>query len=407
MGKLLIERIKYWSQLFLVPIYGLSFLFPRNKKIWLFGSTFGNRFAENPRYFYLYLSQHKAEEITAVWISRKKEIVRLLSEKGYRAYLKNSIKGFWYCLRGGVYLYDNYPKDISHFLSGGAVKINLWHGLPLKKIQMDNKHDYIRHPRNWKEQVGAIPRRLSDEKPGHFVLTTSRFYEPIFASAFGTSHVIISGYPRCDIFMTDDIKNVLTPIEKRSLEIIRQCRKKKNKIILYMPTFRDSEIEFFETVKLEELEEFLREKNYFFCVKLHCKSKLKKRFMEIKSAHIHIIPSEADPYCYIKNSDLLVTDYSSIYFDYILSGKPIIFFDYDYEEYISKSRELYFDYDEFTPGKKVQSLEGLKRGIEAALVGEEEEQYRRMREEIKQKAFDSAEAGCSEELYQSIEESVI
>ena len=47
--KKFLEGIKYWGQLLLLPIYWFSFLFPRNKNIWLFGSTFGRRFADNPR----------------------------------------------------------------------------------------------------------------------------------------------------------------------------------------------------------------------------------------------------------------------------------------------------------------------------------------------------------------------
>ena len=60
------EGIKYWSQLLILPIYVLSFLVPRNKRIWLFGSTFGRRFADNPRYFYLYLCQHPEESIRPI-----------------------------------------------------------------------------------------------------------------------------------------------------------------------------------------------------------------------------------------------------------------------------------------------------------------------------------------------------
>ena len=56
--KQIINGIKYWGQLLFLPIYWLSFLFPRDKRIWLFGSTFGRRFADNPRYLYLYVSQH-------------------------------------------------------------------------------------------------------------------------------------------------------------------------------------------------------------------------------------------------------------------------------------------------------------------------------------------------------------
>lgn len=398
MGKLA-ERIKYWSQILLLPVYGISFLIPRNKRIWLFGSTFGNRFAENPRYFYLYVNQYKSTEITAIWISKNREVIDFLAKSGYKAYLKNSLKGFWYCLRGGIYLYDNYPKDISHFLSGGAVKINLWHGLPLKKIQMDNKLDFIRNPRNWKEKLIAFPRRLSDEKPSHYVLTTSTFFKPIFSSAFGTRKVIICGYPRCDIFTTDQIRNIYTSIEVDSMEKIMLGKEKNQKIILYMPTFRDSEIKFFDTVCLKELQLYLMENNYLLCVKLHCKSKLNERFIELESSNIHIISSEADPYCYIGSSDLLITDYSSIYFDYLLSGKPILFFYYDYEEYISHSRELYFSYEEFTPGEKVQSMEALQLSITAILEGREEAVYARKREMLKSRVFDDSNTLGAEELY--------
>ena len=51
------ERIQYWGQLLLLPLYGLSFLVLRDKHLWLFGSTFGRRLADNPRYLYLYVNQ--------------------------------------------------------------------------------------------------------------------------------------------------------------------------------------------------------------------------------------------------------------------------------------------------------------------------------------------------------------
>ena len=60
MKKKIINGLKYWGQLLLLPVYWLSFLVPGNKNIWVFGSTFGRRFADNPRYFYLYVSQHSA-----------------------------------------------------------------------------------------------------------------------------------------------------------------------------------------------------------------------------------------------------------------------------------------------------------------------------------------------------------
>ena len=212
----IINGCKYWGQLFLLPVYWLSFLFPRDQKLWLFGSTFGRRFADNPRYLYLYVSQHSdrasdrvkqqmakwqaaghayaedenCKDIRAVWITHKKEIAAFLTEEGYEAYYYHSLKGIYLALRAGIYIYDNYSKDINFWQSGGAVKFNLWHGIPLKKIQHDNIHDWYRHPKNAWEKFLCFPRNLSDEKPGDYVLTTAKAMKGIFRSAFRTKRVV-------------------------------------------------------------------------------------------------------------------------------------------------------------------------------------------------------------------------
>lgn len=366
----------YWSQIFLVPIYFLSFCSIRNKRIWLFGSSFGKRFADSPRYFYLYLSSLDEKEIRPIWISENKEIINLLNSAGFEAYYKKSLKGLWFCLRGKVYLYDNYPKDISHYLSGGATKINLWHGIPLKKIQMDNIHDQVRHPENFRKRIYYLLRRFSDEKPSHYVLSTSNFYKPIFSSAFATKNVIVQGYPRTDIFKGDLIQNQFLDAEKKALNVIWEEKKKGKKILLYMPTFRDSETVFFDTINLGEFGRFLEENNFLLCTKLHCKSKLRKEFQEISGNGIYNIDADCDPYVFVKDSDGLITDYSSIYFDYMLCEKPIFFFYYDLAVYLEQSRELYFDYQEFTKGVKVktgaQLMEALRNfdQAEAAVKAE-------------------------------------
>ena len=169
------EWLKYWGQLLLLPLYWLSFLAPRDRRIWLFGSTFGRRFADNPRYLYLYASQHRMElGIRPVWISRNKGIVDFLNENGYEAYRYHSLAGIWYALRGKLYLFDNYSKDINFWQSGGAVKVNLWHGIPLKKIQADNIFDRYRHPQNLWDRWRNFPRNLSDETDFFFRISDKK-----------------------------------------------------------------------------------------------------------------------------------------------------------------------------------------------------------------------------------------
>ncbi len=345
--------LSYWMQLFLIPIYFLSFLIPRNPKLWLFGSTFGNRFADNPKYFYLYCNQfHKDRKnggIRAVWITKQKEIVKLLRKNGYEVYYRYSLKGIWCCLRGKVYIFDNYSKDISFWLSGGAVKINLWHGIPLKKIQKDNCFDQVRNSKKWSDRWRYALRRMTDEKPSHYILTTSKKLISIFSSAFGTKRVLTSGYPRNDSLLSEKISNLKTKQEiqdeKRLFKIYQQ--EKFEKIIFYMPTFRDSEEKFFHIISFERLNRYLLENKYLLCVKLHPKSKLEKKFHELEKekSPIIVLHSEDDPYIFLKKADMLITDYSSIFFDYLYLNRPLVFFDYDKEEYLTHSRKFYFDYN--------------------------------------------------------------
>ena len=129
MGKNAKERICYWAQLLLLPIYGLSFITPRDKNIWLFGSTFGRRFTDNPRYLYMYVNhfskvrfgaklpkneetatelEKRLEKIRPIWISHNKETIKDLNNAGFEAYYYHSLKGVFYALRAGFYIFDNY-----------------------------------------------------------------------------------------------------------------------------------------------------------------------------------------------------------------------------------------------------------------------------------------------------------
>ncbi len=414
--KEIIERISYWSQLLLLPVYWFSFFVPRNRKLWLFGSTFGRRFADNPRYMYLYASQHKKKlGIRPIWISHNKEIIRFLNRKNYEAYYYHSLKGIWFALRGKVYLFDNYSKDINFWQSGGAIKINLWHGIPLKKIQADNIFDKVRHPKNSLERWKSFPRRLSDEKATHYVLTTSRFLIPIFSSAFCTRKILTSGYPRNDRLVEEKIENILTDAESYNKAKIEAFLLEKNvnkeaaknkKMIYYMPTFRDSETKFFQIMDLGKFQQFLKRNNLLFCVKLHPKSKLEVEFKRIEGGNIQVIDRDSDPYVFLEVADVLVTDYSSIYFDFLLADKPIVFFDYDLEEYLQDSREMYFDYQGFTPGEKAATEKELEKALIAACYPDEtyERYYGNFRRKIKEKVFDQTEGLASKRLVEDIKD---
>lgn len=398
--KQIINGIKYWGQLVFLPIYWLSFLFPRDKRIWLFGSTFGRRFADNPRYLYLYVSQHSdrsseqvrnsvseweavghayvedagCKDIRPIWISHDKGIVEFLNQNGYEAYYYHSLKGIWYCLRGKMYFFDNYSKDISFWLSGGAVKMNLWHGVGNKCINYDNKHDKVRHPKNAWEKFKYFPRRLSDEKPSHYILATSPMMGEIFARAFQVpkEHVIEAGYPRNDILFEDaGVKNLYLPTEQKLMDYMEQWKSEGRTILGYLPTFRPSEKKFFEVCDLAAFNSFLQENQMQLVCKLHPKSACKEEFEKMNYSNIYNVPADVDVNGFLGKIDLLIADYSSVYSDYMLLDRPVVAFHYDYKEYASDTRDAYFDWDEYMPELRAYSQRELEDAILTVLQRDE------------------------------------
>ena len=405
-----VDRIKYWGQLLLLPVYWLSFLMPRDKSIWLFGSTFGRRFSENPRYLYLYLCQHKKERyiggrhIRPIWISHNKAVVQFLKANGYEAYYYHSAKGIWYCLRGKVYIFDNYSKDINFWQSGGAVKVNLWHGSGNKRTNYDNRFDSVRHPKNLWEKWKTFPRRLSDEKPYHYTLATSPAMKEIFISAFHTDekHIIVEGYPRNDILFPAEecgIQNLYTKEERELLSMIATYRARGCRILTYMPTFRDSEKKLLEVLDLEAFDHFLEREKLFLVLKLHPKSRVKEALKGVRYQNLISADAEIDVYSFLGECDLLITDYSSVYTDYMLLDRPVLAFCYDWEEYTEHTRECYIDQDEYMPEKKVTTMEELMEGILAVL---KEDSHKEQRHVSRRRMFARTDGRSCERLIRKI-----
>lgn len=200
---------------------------------------------------------------------------------------------------------------------------------------------------------------------------------------------MIAGYPRNQVLISDDIKNIYLDEENRDRKKDYQFLKKingGNKKMIFICQHLEKVKFFFENFDRDDFQMFLEENNILFCIKLHPKSKLNEEFRNIQSENIMVINKDADPYVFLKMADVLITDYSSIYFDYLLLDRPIIFFAYDLEEYLNDSREMYFDYDEFTPGEKVNDYQELKSGIVKVIYYSD--QYKEARNLMRNYVFD-------------------
>jgi len=387
--------------LFLYPAYLLSFLSPRNKKIWVFGYPNEKGFSDNSKYLFLYIVNNRKDKIKAIWISKNKSISKELNKKGYDAYYNKSLKGIYYVLKAKYFFVDSSSYEINYWLSGGARKIMLWHGSPFKKIGGDaakGKYSYFSHLRGIKKLILRLLTPWGSEKKD-FIVVTSRFFQKLFTRL--RYKVFITGYPRNDIFF-NQFKNTDLDINTISLQKIKDFKKmgRNHKIICYLPTFRDSGHSPLSDANFDfsKLERFLLSSKTIFIIKFHKAAKInKKDFQKLGSKGFLILPSEIDIYPILPHVDILITDYSSVFFDFLLIDKPIIFFPYDYKKYVSDIG-FYFNYEDFTPGLKAHNFDQLVNCLKISLDGKDE--FKEKRKEIRDFCFKYKDGKSSERIFQ-------
>ena len=350
------KYIKYFPKVispFLFLIYCLVYFMPRNKKNWVFGSGVGMNFSDNAKYLFLYCSS--LSEINSYWITRNKALVKSLRNEGLRAYYKYSLKGLWLSISSKVYVYDSRTGSINHWTSAGALKVNLWHGSPLKTIDRDItvKHNafYIGN-HTWGPKRYLVRMMM----PEWFVIAdlmiaTSDKVKGYFNSAFGSKQIEVTGYPRNDIITNPNLYAKYLGFEQQIINSITT-----DKTILYAPTFRDTNrFERKTPIEWSRLNDLLKKNNATFLIKLHRHDY--SMVMKEEYSHIRLLDNESDMYPLFAKVDLLITDYSSIFFDFLLTDKPVLFYPYDKEIYLTQDRSMYDEYDTVTPGHKAYNFE--------------------------------------------------
>lgn len=333
------------------------------------GSWHGQRFADNAKYLFIHCSERYRDQIKCVWLSRNADVIKEVRALGHVAHSTLGFRGLWYALTAGVHLFDCYATDTNFWLSRGSLAVNLWHGIPLKKIERDI--DIPGHPFRTRYH-GNIAQRMYHAFcwPWHFVrpdmmTATSPTVAESFSSAFDVpvSRIPILGFPRNDAIVAEGVSGDALGLPTWLHRAISDGRR----IILYMPTFRGAgRTDHTIPIDWAELDEILERENAVFLMKLHPVERADVASMG-EFRNIAVIPSEVDIYPMLKEVDVLVTDYSSIWFDFVLLDRPVVFFAYDLEAYLRADRPMYVDYDEVIAGPRVGKWKELASELLKAL----------------------------------------
>lgn len=389
--------IKFIGYLICYCIYPFSFLFPRSRNKWAFGS-FRGAFIDNAKYMFIYASNQLRDKNCA-WLSIKRSTVKSVRSKGMKAYHILSPRGIWFALTSKYWIYNAYSSDIMFCLSGNAVCVNLWHGLSMKRIEFRITSGALAD-RFLKKTFKERFHHPETFKRPDYVLSSSEYFTQSFAESFRipTEQCLEFGYPRNEILLWDETDRMAfveryEPVETKHL-LDRLKGGTFDKVYIYLPTWRDAQRDLFvKDFDLKRMDAVMREHHALLLLKPHANTFVEPG-IDKGLTNVSFIPSTIDIYPVLPYVDVLITDYSSVTFDFsLMPGKNIILYPYDYEEY-KLDRAFDYPYDDLVVGKKVFDFESLV----AAMVSGENYMPEEQRQRFVAECWADHQSGACEKI---------
>lgn len=351
---------------------------------WVFSSVDNCYYNYNSKYLFEYVKEH-LPQITPLFVINEENLRRELSEQYGKEYFieTESKEGIRRVLEAGVWFTSAGLPVYGTGLGKNRLIVNLWHGVPLKKIALMDP--------NLKKAARIYFKKIFSENYT-WILTTSRELVPVMAKSFQVSEdrLRVWGQPRNDCIFDP-------PDRKQILEDVYPDLPEYKKVVLYAPTFRDygnTRLFPFEDFDKKVFEDFLEQEKILLLLRLHIKEAAAAD--AYVSSRIRRFGSEeaGDVTGMLGMFDLLITDYSSIYIDYLLTDKPLMFLPYDRERYLD-GRGMNFDYDEVTPGPKPETMKEFMMEIKEFMNGEDSWKKERDRVNLK---FNEVKEPCSSNI---------
>ncbi|WP_367123127.1 CDP-glycerol glycerophosphotransferase family protein [Streptomyces phytohabitans] len=336
----------------------------------LYDAFKGTQFSDNPRALYEELRARETE-LEHLWVVRDDQVV---VPEGVRPVRMWSAE--WYeALATARYVVANNHLPDWFRKREGQVVVQTWHGTPLKRIGHDIEAVHFADKR-------YLERLETEVRNWDLLVSPNSFSTPILRRAFRfPGELVESGYPRNDVLCRPGT-------EERQEGIRRRIGVPPGKrVVLYAPTWRDDQFYAPGRYKLD-----------FRLDLADARARLGRDHVLLVRRHPNVVdpvPGAGDGFVFDVSdypdmaelsliTDVMVTDYSSLMFDHVNTGRPVLFFTYDLDHYRDTLRGFYFDFEENAPGPLLSTSQELVAAIADIDRVQEEyaERYRRFRREF-------------------------
>jgi CDP-glycerol glycerophosphotransferase len=344
------------------------------KNFVVIGTMSGKYFGGNSKTIYFYLLKNYPQ-IKVTWITKNQKVYHQLKAANLPVVKSNSIMGIITLWQAKVGVVTNELRDIAltPFLVLPTLKlVSLRHGRSVKKVRFAREKHRLALKESWE--------RRYENKLITYVISTSDFVSKIQEKCLlvGKEKHLVTGYPRNDIFFDPSRKRII-------------IYSKKITSVLYAPTWRHGRNPTtffpFKDFKHQELISFLVKNKIKLYLRPHKNDLIKfpkaviflKRLAQA-SKNIFLVTHDNYPDIneLLPDFDILISDYSAIYHDWLLLDKPLLFIPYDYEDFKTQNGFLY-DYKKLLPGPIINSSQQLYKEMSHLIRGKDQFKQKRLK----------------------------
>jgi len=372
-----------------VVIAPLNILISRERGLTVVIGKLSGEIADNTKYLFIHgLRENK----NIRFLTKSKSVRNTNSDIKKHIVLFRSVKGFLTLLRASHIVVDyshwSYRNPLYFFLSLKAKKVHLWHGLTFKPVEL-----------------GLIAKGIPYLKSRIFrhivnydlMVSTSDFWtDNLYKKYFLAKNVENHGYPRNDVLFRTPDQLDLIGVDADKFKLLKDAKQKGHKIVIYSPTFRDDGSDAFSSghLELEKLNTFLSKYNIILVLKMHPLNA--HTYQDL--SNILNYGKDFDIYPVMSLSDMMITDYSSIYIDYLIIDRPIVFFNYDYEKYLEKNRKLQSEFLDTIPGVITREQDSLEKAILDHLISGNDT-HKHQRAKLKEISYEFIDGNSAQRIF--------
>ena len=324
-------------------MHTMNFFITMDDKMVLYLSFDGRNYSDNPKAIYeTMLTDAKFDKYQLIWALKEPVII-----SGCKVIKRQSIAYFYYLSKAKYWVFNNKMPDY-YIKRVDQVYLQTWHGTPLKRLAHDMPDlgiTYYRSKQTYQEMVSAYDK---DSQLWDYLISPNQFSTAVFCSAFKVNRekIIETGYPRNDLLTTVSTEKIQGVKDKFNIPSNKQ-------VILYAPTWRDNAYNLqgytFElNLDFTKWHKILGD-DYVIIFKPHYL--IAQHFVVPNglSEFVLTMPATADINELYIISDQLITDYSSVFFDYAILNRPIYFYMFDFETYRDDLRGFYLQVPKALP----------------------------------------------------------